>query len=76
MAGKWREPGNPGLKIRVLRVVRQMNQLELSRRSGVAQSRISVLENGYANPSLRERRFLSAALGCDENELFKEGGEL
>lgn len=40
-----------------------MTQKELSERSGIAQSDISKLENGNANPSLRTLKRLAAAMG-------------
>lgn len=38
-------------------------QKELSERSGIAQSDISKLENGNANPSIRTLQRLAAAMG-------------
>jgi predicted transcriptional regulator len=40
-----------------------MTQQELSARTGIAQSDISKLENGNANPSLRTLKRLAAAMG-------------
>lgn len=40
-----------------------MSQQELSQRTGIAQSDISKLENGNANPSLKTLRRLAAGLG-------------
>jgi transcriptional regulator with XRE-family HTH domain len=72
--GKWKQPGNPGLGIRVRRIVCQLNQSELAQRSGVHQSRISLLENGYTRPSARERRLLATVLGCNEGDLLSGKG--
>lgn len=40
-----------------------MSQQELSQRTGIAQSDISKLENGNANPSIKTLRRLAAGLG-------------
>ena len=40
-----------------------MTQKELSERTGIAQSDISKLENGNANPSLRTLQRLAAGMG-------------
>jgi len=40
-----------------------MTQQELSARTGIAQSDISKLENGNANPSLRTLKRLATAMG-------------
>lgn len=40
-----------------------MSQQELSRRTGIAQSVISKIENGNANPSIKTLRRLAAGLG-------------
>ena len=39
-----------------------MSQQELSQRTGIAQSDISKLENGNANPSIRTLKKLAAAM--------------
>lgn len=40
-----------------------LTQSELSRRTGIAQSDISKLENGNANPSLRTLQRLASGMG-------------
>jgi len=42
---------------------KNMTQQDLARITGIAQSDISKLENGSANPSLRTLRRLAAGLG-------------
>lgn len=51
-----------GSKLRTLRVVREISSSELSRRSGVSQSRISEIENGHGDPSLSTLRKLATVL--------------
>lgn len=45
------------------RVAANMSQQELSQRTGIAQSDISKLERGNANPSLKTLRRLAEGLG-------------
>jgi predicted transcriptional regulator len=45
------------------RIAAGLTQKELSLRSGIAQSDISKLENGNANPSLRTLQRLATAMG-------------
>ena len=45
------------------RTAEGLTQKELSRRTGIAQSDISKLENGNANPSVRTLKRLAEAMG-------------
>ena len=53
---------NLASKLRTIRAVREMSTTELSKLSGVSQSRISQLENGSGDPSLSSLRKLAKAL--------------
>ena len=46
------------------RKMKGITQKELSERTGIAQSDISKLENGNANPSLRTLQRLASGMGC------------
>ncbi len=46
------------------RKLKGITQKELSERTGIAQSDISKLENGNANPSLRTLQRLASGMGC------------
>lgn len=46
------------------RRMKGITQKELSERTGIAQSDISKLENGNANPSLRTLQRLASGMGC------------
>lgn len=46
------------------RKLKGITQKELSERTGIAQSDISKLENGNANPSLRTLQRLAFGMGC------------
>jgi len=65
---------DPDRRVRLprLRAVRQaatMSQDELAFRCGVSQSRVSLLERGYAAATERDLAALSAALGCGPEQL-------
>jgi transcriptional regulator with XRE-family HTH domain len=55
-------------KIRIFE--KKISQFELSRKSGVHPSRISLLENDLAKPSESEARRISEALEMVPEELF------
>jgi transcriptional regulator with XRE-family HTH domain len=63
---------DPNLKIKIARLCRRWNQYDLAKRSGVAQSRISLIESGRVLPSANERGRLAGALGKEPEELFDE----
>lgn len=52
------------------RAGRRWTQLQLSLKAKLNQSRISLIENGYADPSPDERARLAKAFGMEEAELF------
>jgi transcriptional regulator with XRE-family HTH domain len=62
------EPTNDLRRIRVLD--KRISQFELSRRSGVHPTRISLFESGKKTPSLSEMDRISAALGMVPEEIF------
>jgi transcriptional regulator with XRE-family HTH domain len=55
-------------KIRI--IDKNISQFELSRRSGVHPSRISLLENDLKMPSMSEAKRISEALGMLPEEIF------
>jgi transcriptional regulator with XRE-family HTH domain len=61
----------PMTDLRKIRVSeKRISQFELSQKSGVHPSRISLLENDLAMPSESEVRRISEALGMVPEELF------
>ena len=52
-----------GAKVRAEREARGLTQKQLSERTGIAQTDISKLERGNANPSLRTLQRLAAGMG-------------
>jgi len=53
-----------------LRLSMGLNQYELANMSGVHQSRVSLIENGYVTATVSEKERLAKALGCLAEELF------
>ena len=55
-------------KIRIFE--KKISQFELSRRSGVHPSRVSLIENDLIVPTASERKKISEALGMVPEEIF------
>ena len=51
------------MKLREARFKKNISQWALSAKSGVHQSRISLIENDLVTPNKREKLFISEALG-------------
>ncbi len=64
-----------GKRLRELRDACGLAQIDIERRSGLAGSYISRVENGYTIPSLETLERLAAALGVHLYELFLDGAE-
>ena len=56
--------------IRIIRVLQRISQWELARITGVAQSKISLFENGYMHPKFEELQKIATALGVESNQLI------
>ncbi len=58
--------------LRQVRESRGLSQAELSRRSGVKQQHISLIESGEReNPGIKTLDALAVALNCDLRDLYK-----
>lgn len=57
-------------RLREFRVIPKITQWELALRSGVKQSRISLIENYLVQPTLREKEKLAEALKQSIDEIF------
>ena len=55
--------------LRLERVIKEMTQTELARRTGIPQWRISLVERGK-QPSLAEVKAIATALGVSPADLF------
>ena len=56
--------------LRKKRRCRDISQIELSVRIGVPQSTISLIENGFIDPSEDLIKRIAKVLGCKEHEIF------
>ena len=56
--------------LKLHRLIRNLTQIELAHRSGVAASRISLIECGYVSPSPQDWERLAQALGVSEQEVI------
>lgn len=52
-----------GHKIKLVRQARQVSQLELSKRVGIDNTRLSLIENGHINPTAEQLARIREALG-------------
>ena len=56
----------------LFRFTNKVTQYQLAIRTGIPQSRISLLENGLASPNDREKEVLSEEFKVKKNQLFSE----
>ena len=64
--------GVPLNRVKELREAQGMTQFQLSIRSEVAQSAISLVENFKISPYPRWREAIAKALGVEESEVFPD----
>lgn len=57
-------------RLRVLRAERDWTQLYLGHKANVAPSRISLIENGYSDPTEKERARIAKAFDLPESDVF------
>lgn len=63
----------PGRKLRIARVIADLQQSELAERAGVHQTFISLLERGKRGTSPEMLEALAAACGCPVTDLMPDG---
>ena len=59
-------------RLREARFKKRKSQLQLFKQTGIWPSKISYIENGYWNPSAKEKKKLARALGVTKDWLFLE----
>lgn len=59
-------------KVRVLRVLKDLNQTQLAKIVGTTQPVISLIECGCLEPKGELRKNIAVALGIGEEEFFSE----
>lgn len=57
-------------RIRVVRADKRITQMDIQLATGITQSKLSLIENLYVEPTPDEREALAKALGVSEAELF------
>lgn len=62
----------PGRKLRIARVIADLQQDELAERAGVHQTFISLLERGKRGTTPETLAKIAGALGCDITELMPD----
>lgn len=67
------------INLKTARFHQNISQWELSRRTGIRQSDISLFENGYKAPKDEEKEKIADALNCSIEDVFgcqcDRGGE-
>ena len=57
------------MKLFEARARRRVTQWDMRKRTGIHQSKISLIERGYVDPSEAEKTMIAAALGFDVSEI-------
>lgn len=57
-------------RLRVVRAEKHLTQIRLALKTKIHQSRLSLIENGYAPPTDDERGAIAKALGLSVQEIF------
>jgi len=57
------------MQLYIVRILKGYSQLDLMLKTGIDQSRLSKIENGYIQPTKMEIRKISKVLGVDGKEL-------
>lgn len=63
-----------GMQLKLKRIRLRVRQIEVSRASGIATSRLSLIENGYVKPRADELMAICAALGTKDAGGAKAAG--
>jgi len=58
-------------RLRMVRAERRLTQIRLALRARIHQSRLSLIENGYAEPTKEERERIAKALQLSEADIFR-----
>lgn len=62
------------MTLREARFLKGLNQYDLSLKTGISQSKISLIENGYLNPKEQEKKKIARALRFPVDKLFGDNG--
>lgn len=59
-------------RLRLVRAEKRISQLDTALAIGISQSKLSLIENSYVEPTAEERAALARVLGVDESDVFPE----
>lgn len=64
------------MDLKTTRASKRITQMRLWKKTGIAQRRLSLLENNYISPSAEERRKIARALNVSQDEIdwLENGG--
>lgn len=65
-----------GHRIKLIRQVKQVSQLELAKITGIDNSRLSLIENGYVKPTSEQLDKIKAALNWPSDEAVEAAFQL
>ena len=56
--------------LRIKRNLRRITQFDIRLKTGIHQSKISLIENGYYPPTIEEKKKIAKVFNCKPDELF------
>lgn len=59
-------------KVKLMRLVKGLSQIELARKSRLSKGTLSLIERGLVDPKPESRTALAVALECDQEWLFTD----
>lgn len=63
------------MTLKEARFFKGLNQWDISVKTGIPQSKLSLIERGYIEPREDEKRKIAKVLGCKVAEIFPENGD-
>ena len=60
------------MTLKEARFFRGLNQWDISIKTGIPQSKLSLIERGYVDPKEDEKKQIAKALGCKVADIFPE----
>jgi len=60
------------MTLREARFFKGLNQWDISVKTGIPQSKLSLIERGYIDPKEEEKRKIAKVLGCKVTEVFPD----
>jgi len=58
------------MTLREARFFKGLNQWDISVKTGIPQSKLSLIERGYVDPKEEEKKKIAKALGCKVEDIF------